>query len=722
MSILRGALLLLGFVFLPLPAGAAPRELVVFDGRPVGKTWAKLGAGGRFETKAGAGRTAGRSALVLRRTGSGWRGCGLNWKGWYPADAGDDVSGYDALVLVVRQLTDEVDADLAVRLVDNIKRDDPVGKVVGIVASGALAKIDGTWRRVVLPLRRFRDGKAPDLRRLWGVDFSTDGDRPLAFAIDRISFAAEGGAGAGLAAGKPYRAAARLVPGRGHAIRPHIYGVAAWPTTKLKAYGVPITRWGGNPSSRYNWTLNVDNGAHDWFFKNRGRLITRKEDTGWLTHVRTNQSVGGTSYLTVPMLGWVAKDDHSYGFSVRKYGPQRGHEPDHPDVGNGVKADGSWVKGNPRDTSVPAPPAFIGEGVSLVARRAGRAGDAKPGVQYWVLDNEPMLWHETHRDVHPTPLDYDGLWDRTVRYAEAIKKADPTAKVAGFCSWGWTDLFYSAADSGDDKYKTRPDYHRHGQVPLGEWFIKKCGAYRKAHGKALVDVFDVHWYPQAEVNGQTPYLGTGKDEKLNALRLRTTRDLYDAGYAQESWIRQAAGVPVELLPRVKRWVAQHNPGMEVCLGEYNFGGGDNVTGGLAQAEVFGVLAREQVDLAFLWQSPAGTQELAWKLFRNYDGKGGRFGETYLPAKSDHAQLSVFAARRKDGALTVAAVNKDLRAPCTLTLDVGERKGALRVWRFDRQSATAVREATAEAAKVDQTVRLTLPAASASMLVLTPEGR
>ena len=60
-----------------------------------------------------------------------------------------------------------------------------------------------------------------------------------------------------------------------------------------------------------------------------------------------------------------------------------------------------------------------------------------------------MLWHQTHRDVRSQPLGYDELWERTVAYAEAIKKADPGSKVAGFCSWGWTDLSGAVPDADD---------------------------------------------------------------------------------------------------------------------------------------------------------------------------------------------------------------------------------------------------------------------------------
>jgi hypothetical protein len=502
----------------------------------------------------------------------------------------------------------------------------------------------------------------------------------------------------------------------GHTIPDEIYGVCEMPKDKLVRYGIPIVRWGGNRSSRYNWKLNVDNAGNDWFFKNGGRVVADPADGGWVRFAKGNRAVGAASYLTVPMLGFVSKDADSYAFSVKKYGPQQATEKGHPDVGNGVRKDGTRITGNDwRDTSVESGPEFIADGVRLVVRQVGD----RTGTRYWVLDNEPMLWHETHRDVRPKPLGYDELWDRTVQYAEAIRKADPQAKIAGFCSWGWTDLFYSAADEGGDKYRTRPDSKAHGETPLAEWFIQKCGEYKRQHLKPLIDVFDFHWYPQAQFDGRTPYLGTGTDPKFNRLRLRTTRDLWDPDYVQESWVRNTReGKSTMLLRRVRAWIEKHNPDMKVCVGEYNFGGGDNITGALAQADVFGILARERGDLAFIWTRPEGTQELAWELFRNYDGRGGRFGDRLLPAESSHANLAVYAAKHtKDGATTVVIVNKDLGGACNLTLDVPGLRGKARVWRFDQETGGKVVEVAGDGQVVDGKMTLTVPAASGTMAVV-----
>src|SRR5689334_2859572 len=102
-----------------------PPELMVWSGdRPTGQTWAKLGPHGSLRVEKDAGVGDSGKGLVLHMDGDGYRGCGVNWKGWYPPDAGDDVSRYHALVFHIRQLTKVEGADLTVALVDNVKRKD----------------------------------------------------------------------------------------------------------------------------------------------------------------------------------------------------------------------------------------------------------------------------------------------------------------------------------------------------------------------------------------------------------------------------------------------------------------------------------------------------------------------------------------------------------------------------------------------------------------------
>jgi hypothetical protein len=81
---------------------------------------------------------------------------------------------------------------------------------------------------------------------------------------------------------------------------------------------------------------------------------------------------------------------------------------------------------------------------------------------------------------------------------------------------------------------------------------------------------------------------------------------------------------------------------------------------------------------------------------------------------------VYAARRtKDDAVTITVINKDLHGACELKLDVGKLKGKMRVWCFDQDHLDKVSEVKDAAGDVAGTIKMTLPAASASMLAIVP---
>jgi hypothetical protein len=53
----------------------------------------------------------------------------------------------------------------------------------------------------------------------------------------------------------------------------------------------------------------------------------------------------------------------------------------------------------------------------------------------------------------------------------------------------------------------------------------------------------------------------------------------------------------------------------------------------------------------------------YRLYRNYDGKKGTFGDTAVAATGDPAKASIYAATdtKRPGVLSVVVINKDLRA-------------------------------------------------------------
>jgi hypothetical protein len=111
---------------------------------------------------------------------------------------------------------------------------------------------------------------------------------------------------------------------------------------------------------------------------------------------------------------------------------------------------------------------------------------------------------------------------------------------------------------------------------------------------------------------------------------------------------------------MKSWINQYYPGTKLAISEYNFGGLEAVNGALAEADVLGIFAREGVDLATIWDGPTSKQPgaFAFRMYRDYDGKGGRFGTSYMRSKSsDQGKLAVYAAGRNDHRTTIMVVNK-----------------------------------------------------------------
>src|SRR5262249_3568715 len=160
-------------------------------------------------------------------------------------------------------------------------------------------------------------------------------------------------------------------------------------------------------------------------------------------------------------------------------------------------------------------------------------------------------------------------------------------------------------------------------------------------GHRLLDYFDEHYYPQADGVA----LSTAGDKATQALRLRSTRSLWDPTYKDESWISDMApgGLAVDLIPRMQTWVNANDPGTKLAISEYKWGGLESMNGALAEADVLGIFARENVALACLWGAPAAGApgEFAFRMLRNYDGAGGAFGNAWvLSASTDQDKVAV----------------------------------------------------------------------------------
>ncbi|MBC8104254.1 MAG: glycoside hydrolase family 44 protein [Cytophagales bacterium] len=497
-----------------------------------------------------------------------------------------------------------------------------------------------------------------------------------------------------------------------HPISPLIYGMAFAPPDYLQDLRLGSNRWGGNDKTRYNWVQgNACNAARDWRFANRTASdaagLVEGPSSGPDRFVRQNRAAGTATLLTVPTIGWVAKDTDSAHASEAV--PGEGGPPltSVRDTAKGAIA-GYDPAANRDRTSMPS---FARKGKPFTLKPTLAAGAVyqdewiyhltqqfgaadKGGVGLYAMDNEPDLWDGTHTDVHPVQLGYDGLLAQFLSYARAVKEVDPSAKITGPVSWGWTGYQYSPLDRGKDNYHTHADRVRHGDEPFLLWFLKQARVADSAEairrpspaGRRSLDVLDVHYYPQ----GTGLYTGTATDSETRARRIRATRSLWDPSYTDESWIAK----PIRLLPMLQEWIAKGYPGTRIGITEWNFGGDTDISGALAIAETLGIYGRENVYVANYWVYPPKNSPgyLAFKLYRNPDDHGHGFGNLSRLVRSRSPELvSCYAATEAaTGVLTLVLVNKMPKTTALVPLSIGmETNASMRqgssAWRLDSKT-------------------------------------
>jgi len=277
--------------------------------------------------------------------------------------------------------------------------------------------------------------------------------------------------------------------------------------------------------------------------------------------------------------------------------------------------------------------------------------------------------------------------------------------------WGWCAYFYSAFDGCG----IGADYKAHGNTPFVPWYLQKMQAYEMQNGKRILDFLDLHYYPQAD--GVS--LASAGNPSTQALRLRSTRSLWDPAYIDESWIPDK----VRLIPRMHEWVNANYPGTKLAITEYNWGGLESINGALAQADVLGIFGREGLDLATLWGLPGATQpgSFAFRIYRNYDGAGHGFGDTAVQSTSaDQGALAVYSAQRSaDNALTVVVINKAANnLSSAITLAGLTPQPTATVYRYSAANPGAIEKLS------DQTVAAsgfsaTFPGNSITLFVIMP---
>ena len=437
-----------------------------------------------------------------------------------------------------------------------------------------------------------------------------------------------------------------------------------------------VRRFGGNRTTGYNWETNFSNAGADYLHQSDLYLITSAglpasdaaSPARAVTYFHTQSlAMGAKSIITLQMAGYASADANGP-VSVAETAPSP-----------------RWVTVEPRKNAPFATTPDLTDGVvymdelvNLLVQRFGDAASAN-GVRWYSLDNEPELWPYTHPRIHPDTLQATELVNRSIALAGAVKDVDAASEILGPAHYG-INAFVSLQDAPDWKavkgsYDWFIDYYLDHMRQAGE-----------SAGKRLLDVLDVHWYPEARGDHRITDGNATTDKDVRA-RLQAPRTLWDSTYHEDSWVAQYLSSFLPILPRLQRSIDRYYPGTRLAVTEYSYGGGSSISGGLAQADALGAFGKYGVYIATLWGIGAADSytAAAFRLYRNYDGRLAAFGNTSVRATaSDVANASVYAAIQEQdpSVLHVVALNKNegalelrFRVASTRTYTVGA------VWGF-----------------------------------------
>ncbi len=460
-------------------------------------------------------------------------------------------------------------------------------------------------------------------------------------------------------------------------ISPYIYGTNQLLTEEESWTAL---RQGGNRMTGYNWENNASNAGSDYFHHSDDYLtwisnIQNPNEPGIVTTAFRDKSIELNAYslVTLQLAGYVAKDK-SGNVSESETAPS----PRWAKV-QFVKGSEFSLQPNTSDTLV-----YLDEYVNLLVDKYGPA-NTSTGIKGYSLDNEPALWVSTHPRIHPSKPTCIEIVQKGIDASKAVKNIDPYAEIFGPALYGF-NAYYSFQDAADwNSVKAGENY---------SWFIDYyLDEMKKAEtleGKRLLDVLDLHWYPEAIGDNRISDPNSNSDADKSA-RVQAPRSMWDNNYTEDSWIGQWFSSYLPLIPKLRESIDKYYPETKLAFTEFSYGGENDISGAIANADVLGIFGKYGVYFSSFWElnSPSDYISAAYKMYRNYDGNNSAFGDLSLPSfTSDSVNSSVYGSIKEGtNEIHLIAINKKFNESLLGNFFVSSDKQILsgRVWELDGSS-------------------------------------
>jgi hypothetical protein len=420
-------------------------------------------------------------------------------------------------------------------------------------------------------------------------------------------------------------------------ISPGVYGLTLASDDSGPALGsddsiklAALNRWGGDETESYNWKADIFNPARWWACANVSgtQMFDASASTpatpANLTNsadrfVNWNKTQNVDTLMTIPITGWV-------GNKITSQDPANSSCASSGDVNCcasiGTSESVLVDKGSKNlDTS------YMQDWVSHLTGLFGSA--ASGGIRYYQLDNEPDYWLDLRPDVMPALYppgkscqDFytaiasgdeagvsitDDFMNRTMAYATAIKKVDPSSQVLFLSAMKPKGLISLSSEMCGVSGPYSMD------SSLASALLKKGAQYEASNHRRILDCLDSH-YPNQESG---------------------TSGIWDTN---NPFSHQQA------------WINSSYPGTGICVSEYVVqNDGSDPAAASQEADLLGGFGAMGVRVASYFRTlnnKDGSHKPVyngWAMFRNYDGAGGKFGNISVGAASSYSSLHVYAS-------------------------------------------------------------------------------
>ncbi len=449
----------------------------------------------------------------------------------------------------------------------------------------------------------------------------------------------------------------RYIYGRNNSLsgNPGSNTVINW--TQLKDAGVTMFREsGGNDATKHNWRKEMSSHP-DWY----NNVYT--DNWSFAASSLQTNIPGAQGMWAFQLIGKAAKTDaanfNDWGFNNSQWWNGVNQNL----AGGGKSNPATWASvTNPSTASTKAAVEgnitqylqdWTADSTTLILDHwFNDLGLNKDRLQYWNMDNEVEIWSSTHDDVMPTQLAAEDFMQLYFTVAKKARAKYPTIKIVGPVTaneWQWYNWDNKVISSGGVSY------------PWLEYFIKRVAEEQAASGIKLLDVLDIHFYPNS----------TNATDVVQYHRV-----FFDKNYVfpEANGVKNISGTwdnsqtKEYIFERCKSWLNQYmGAGYNVTLGvtETGISQINASTTAVWYASTLGEFMKHpEVEIFTPWTWNVGMWEVL-HLFSRYNKN-----QFVSAVSSDEESVSAYPSINADGdSLTVMLVNRSVSTSETVSVDV-----------------------------------------------------